>query len=162
MPTIFGQLTVVRWQDHLDLNDHVWKCICACGRTVLAQASNLRAGRADACLKCNPNSKLYQKPKPEPATLPADGARKVTNHGYVLVKICNSEWVTEHRLVMEQKLGRPLRKNERVRHLDGDRANNARENLLPYYQGGPPSLEAAIEHAEIILKLRNSAKNDGS
>jgi hypothetical protein len=35
----------------------------------------------------------------------------------------------EHRVIAEQKLGRTLRKGEVVHHIDGDRLNNAPENL---------------------------------
>lgn len=37
--------------------------------------------------------------------------------------------VLEHRLVMEQKLGRYLEPYERVHHIDGDKANNHPSNL---------------------------------
>lgn len=43
----------------------------------------------------------------------------VNSQGYVL----------EHRLAMARKLGRPLKRNETVHHLDGDRLNNAPDNL---------------------------------
>lgn len=38
-------------------------------------------------------------------------------------------YVKEHRLVLAQKLGRPLLPTETVHHIDGDRSNNALENL---------------------------------
>lgn len=38
-------------------------------------------------------------------------------------------YVPEHRLVMAQKLGRPLTNNETVHHKDGDRLNNNLDNL---------------------------------
>lgn len=35
-----------------------------------------------------------------------------------------------HRIVMEQKLGRPLREEEIVHHIDGDHRNNDPDNLM--------------------------------
>jgi hypothetical protein len=58
-----------------------------------------------------------------------------TRSGYVLVKAdhpaANSRGlILEHRLVMEEWCGRPLKQRERVHHRDGDRARNDRDNLL--------------------------------
>jgi len=38
-------------------------------------------------------------------------------------------YVLEHRLVMEQSLGRPLEEHETVHHIDGDKLNNDLSNL---------------------------------
>jgi hypothetical protein len=38
-------------------------------------------------------------------------------------------YVSEHRLVMEKKIGRRLRDGEVVHHVDGDTANNDPSNL---------------------------------
>jgi len=43
--------------------------------------------------------------------------------------------VSEHRLVVEGVLGRKLRKGEVVHHIDGDRQNNEKSNLLVCSQG---------------------------
>jgi len=38
----------------------------------------------------------------------------------------------EHRIVAEQMLGRPLRPGEVVHHIDGNKRNNAPENLMVF------------------------------
>jgi hypothetical protein len=47
----------------------------------------------------------------------------------------------EHRVVAEQMLNRPLRKGEVVHHIDGNKRNNAPENLLV--------LSSQAEHARL-------------
>lgn len=66
------------------------------------------------------------------------GGAFVTNHtggGYIKELAPNhphadaSGYVLQHRLVMEQMIGRPLKSSERVHHKNGDRQDNRPENL---------------------------------
>jgi hypothetical protein len=62
---------------------------------------------------------------------------RTTRHGYVMVyapdhPACQGnqrKYVAEHRLVMEEQLGRLLKSSEYVHHIDGDKFNNDPENL---------------------------------
>jgi hypothetical protein len=48
--------------------------------------------------------------------------------GYIMEKV-DGKWKLQHRLVMEQYLGRTLVEGENVHHKDGNRANNEVDNL---------------------------------
>lgn len=62
---------------------------------------------------------------------PGSGGRWIDNHGYVILTLPEDggRRVSEHRYVMEQQLGRPLRSDESVHHINGIRTDNRPENL---------------------------------
>lgn len=64
------------------------------------------------------------------------GGRSVASNGYVLVRVGTDHhladvrgYAYEHRLVAEKKIGRRLLPTEDVHHRDGNKQNNAPENL---------------------------------
>lgn len=63
------------------------------------------------------------------------GGRSVTGDGYVMVLNRNHPranakgYVYEHIVVMEQKIGRRLRRGEVIHHIDGNQSNNDPDNL---------------------------------
>ena len=61
------------------------------------------------------------------------GGRTVSSKGYVSIRR-NGKYEREHRVVMEEHLGRLLTDNEVVHHIDGNVANNAIDNLTVYSQ----------------------------
>lgn len=62
--------------------------------------------------------------------------KSITKNGYVYLyrpehpSSDNRGYALEHILIAEKKLGRPLRVGEEVHHLDLNRANNRKSNLL--------------------------------
>lgn len=72
----------------------------------------------------------------EPLACWADRETKQNRRGYILVfapehprSFCGG-WVYEHRLVMEAHLGRLLRKNETVHHINECKTQNILDNLF--------------------------------
>lgn len=78
--------------------------------------------------------RLARKARPE-KNVHWKGGRTIDKNGYVLVhrpghpNSVKSGYIREHRLVMSESIGRPLRPGEVVHHIDGDRTNNRIENL---------------------------------
>lgn len=69
------------------------------------------------------------------------GGRRINRQGYVIVVIeeknpfismatKKGRVILEHRLIMAEKLNRPLISSEIVHHIDGDRKNNDSNNLI--------------------------------
>lgn len=91
------------------------------------------------------------------------GDTRVAPNGYHYTRTPNG-WELTHRIVAEQKLGRPLRDDERVRFVDGDRSNYEDPDNLDIYEVRKGSaakrrarLEARKEAIEAELaELENS------
>lgn len=71
------------------------------------------------------------------ATLGADGYKRVW--------FSDGSGETEHRFLMEQHLGRKLKRNEVVHHIDGDRTNNALSNLVVMSRAEHSALHRKLE-----------------
>ena len=57
------------------------------------------------------------------------GGRLIDKSGYILIRVDRRKYIREHRLIMEQHLGRKLQNGEVVHHKNGIRDDNRRANL---------------------------------
>lgn len=91
--------------------------ICtACGEKFESATSQIRTdlrrgGLRGYCRPCSTNGRTYN------------------GDGYILVRVPGLGYVLEHRLVMQEKIGRPVEEYETVHHLNGRRDDNRPENL---------------------------------
>lgn len=74
----------------------------------------------------------------------------VEHHGYVMVRE-GALWRREHRVVAEQKIGRPLLKTEIVHHRNLDRADNRPENLRVYRSHGRHFAHHRLRRSAVFL-----------
>jgi ribosomal protein S27AE len=88
---------------------------------------------------------------------------RLDQHGYVMLyepdhpKAGNGGWFPEHRLVMEQQLGRALRTDEHVHHINGIKNDNRLENLTIMDANDHAALSSRDYRHAINAKLKRLA-----
>lgn len=145
-------------------------CSHACGaksqvvdRTVICQnclqefgntKGKVRAFCSRSCAMLARNRGVAANYEPLPTKKPrsADGFH-TTAHGYRAKKI-NGKKVMQHRLVMEDKIGRLLTADEHVHHMNGIRDDNRPENLELWSGRKDPQGQRALDLVrDMISKL---------
>jgi hypothetical protein len=88
---------------------------------------------------CRPHYMRYKRwGDPAGVGKPVGTKPEYTNaNGYRVITVKGKQ-VLEHRWVMEQKLGRPLTRQETVHHINGQRTDNRIENLELWSSNQPP------------------------
>ena len=122
MGQTFGQLNVIKRAPipkHIKKSGQAyWECLCnACGRTTIINGYSLRSGKSRTC-GCS-----HWK-----------GGFKLDKWGYRYKWVPKHPaavggYIQEHRLVIEEGLGRPLKPTETVHHKNGIKTDNRLENL---------------------------------
>ena len=94
-----------------------------------------------------------------PNTILNDGKTN-DRDGYVFIRVIKGDgnkgkYKYEHRVVMEQIIGRELLSTETVHHKNGDRKDNRPENLELWSKSQPPGqrIEDKVKYALEILEL---------
>ena len=124
-----------------------WLCRCDCGQEKVVGTQNLvRSTRSCGCgaWKVGPEHHLWK-------------GGTFNKDGYVVVRGKRGETKQrfQHRVVMEEHIGRPLLLVETVHHINGDRANNCIENLELWSGSQPRGQRVAdkVAWAKEILAL---------
>jgi hypothetical protein len=84
------------------------------------------------------------------------GSRWINNNGYVVLTLPGQKGrKMEHRLVMENILGRKLRSNENVHHINGVKNDNRPENLELWIKSQPAGqrIKDIVKWAKEILQV---------
>jgi hypothetical protein len=136
----FGYLTAIKIDGYNKWGEIKWLCQCKCEKIISVERSSLVTGNTKSCGCYNrevksrrgENSRRWK------------GGRTKTKYGYI--KIFNLDhpnsdragYVLEHVYIMQQHLGRPLEKGEKIHHKNGVRDDNRIENLELWIKGHPP------------------------
>lgn len=129
----FGKLIPIK-RVHHNNSKHLnhWLCKCDCGNEVIASTGALRRNKhlSCGCIRKGEENHNWK------------GGRITTPNGYV--KKYSPEhpnnvngYMLEHRLVMEEMIGRYLDSNEEVHHKNGFRNDNSIENLELWVKSQP-------------------------
>lgn len=120
--------------------DRFWLCLCDCGVEKEINQGHLRQGHTKSC-GCGIVEALRKRTRENHPSW--KGGRQIT-HGYVKIKGPENHprndikgYILEHLLIMEQKIGRPIRRDEDVHHINGVKTDNRPENLELWNRSHP-------------------------
>lgn len=138
------------------------ECII-CGKIFYTTLTEIKRGGGNCCSrKCyyERQRKIIKKGKDSPYW---NGGRIKTKKGYILVYAPNNKrsnvngYIYEHLLIMEKYLGRPVRKEEAVHHIDENKSNNNINNLILFpTKGSHTAFHHNIRKYKAIKELKET------
>jgi hypothetical protein len=148
-----GLLTVLENVPGRKWGQALWKVRCDCGTEKVLSSGALTRTRTCGCGHIEGAKKAGLKQRGANNSK-WKGGRQIDEGGYVRLTVPGGGYVKEHRMVMEEILGRPLTRNEEVHHKNGNRSDNRPENLELWVINQPPGQRVAdlIKWAEDILR----------
>ncbi|MGH7177995.1 MAG: HNH endonuclease, partial [Tepidisphaeraceae bacterium] len=159
----FGRWTVLERAANDKYQSSRWLCGCVCGVKRTVRGRSLKRGMSKSCGCWVRELAIERVGHKSPGWR---GGRIKSSTGYILVQAPDHPaaqavgYVPEHRLVMEKTIGRYLRPEETVHHINGTRDDNRPENLELWTSRQPRGQRVAdlVAWAEEILELYRSAK----
>ena len=150
----FGKLSVIKEANRRG-SKILWECICDCGNIANVDISNLNGGHTRSC-GCLGREMLDSQ---HGSKHPNWKGGRHTKDGYVYIhkpthpNAHKSGYIMEHRIVMEEKLGRYLCSTESVHHRNGVKSDNRPENLelRAIFHGKGQNIDDLICWAKEIL-----------
>jgi hypothetical protein len=117
----FGKLIVIKHLGFIKKNRSIWLCKCDCGKEKIVSTDNLTSHTTVSCgCKIKEWFRIID--------LSQNFKRSKSANGYIRIRVGRS-YVLEHRIIMEQYLGRKLDVNENVHHKNENKEDNRIENL---------------------------------
>lgn len=146
-----GRLSVIEGAGTNAQNAAIWLCVCDCGNTSIVGGTQLRSGHTKSC-GCL--SEELKRARCGPLAPGWKGGKYKHGNGYIIVTLPGGARALEHRLVMEEVLGRKLTNEEEVHHKNGVRGDNDPSNLELWSGSHPPGQRVVdlLEWAHEIIE----------